>query len=303
MPHSNLSKKKRRIYLALCVVAFVILAPLTAWYATGYRFSDTLQFTKTGGIYVATEGKGFSVLLNNQEQEVSSLFRRSFFIQNLHPGVYTLKVTKPGYVAWEKAVTVFSEKVTEGYSFNLPATTTLIEIKKMVTEGGENNSTSTPRTLKNKETINEDYITAKELFATTSDKLITQKVSSSTAEEPEQILLSGKTGLWAQNDEIFAEWKGEMDNIPSYFCTNEVCMRKVLVFRGEKIRGVDFFFAKDAFIIFALDSGLYVTEIDARGGRNVQPLLVGKGYDFRIDRNQVLFIKKGTSYYHLDVAS
>lgn len=300
MPHMKLSKKKRLFYLALCVVAFCILAPLTAWYATGYRFSDTFQFTKTGGIYVATEGKGFSVLLNNEEQEVSSLFRRSFFIQNLHPGVYSLKVTKPGYITWEKAVTVSSEKVTEGYPFNLPATTTLTEIPKMTTGGGENNSTSTPSALKNKEIINEDYITAKALFATTTDKLITQKVSSSTLEEPEQILLSGKTGLWSQGGEIFAEWKGEMDAIPSYFCTNEVCMRKVLVFKGEKVTSVDFFSGKDAFIIFALDSGIYVTEIDARGGRNTQPLLMGKGYDFRIDRNQVLFIKKGTGYYHLD---
>jgi hypothetical protein len=298
MPHTNLSKKKRLIYLALCVVAFLILAPLTAWYATGYRFSDTFQFTKTGGIYVATEGKGFSVLLNNKEQEVSSLFRRSFFIQNLHPGVYSLKVTKPGYITWEKSVTVSSEKVTEGYPFNLPATTTLVEIPKMSVQDGESAATST---LKNKEKANEDYITAKALFATTSDKLVTQKISSSTMEEPEQILLSGKTGLWSQDGEIFAEWKGEMDAIPSYFCTNEVCMRKVLVFKGEKVTGVDFFSGKDAFIMFALDSGIYVTEIDARGGRNTQPLLTGKGYDFRIDRNQVLFIKKGTSYYHLNI--
>jgi hypothetical protein len=302
MPHNNLSKKKRLTYLALCVVAFLILAPLTAWYATGYRLSDTFKFTKTGGIYVVTEGKGFSVLLNNKEQEVSSLFRRSFFIQNLHPDVYSLKVTKPGYITWEKSVIVASEKVTEGYPFNLPATTTLIEIPKMIVVGSENNSTSSTSTLKNKEKLNDDYITAKALFATTSDKFITQKVSSSTLEEPEQILLSGKTALWAQDDEIFVEWKGEMDIIPSYFCTNEVCMRKVLVYKGEKVNAVDFFFEKNAFIMFALDSGLYVTEIDARGGRNTQKLLMGKGYDFRIDRNQVLFIKNGTNYYHLNVS-
>lgn len=302
MPHTNLSKKKRLIYLALCVVAFLVLAPLTAWYATGYRLSDTFQFTKTGGIYVATEGKGFSVSLNDKDQEVSSLFRRSFFIQNLHPGVYSLKVAKPGYIAWEKSVTVSSEKVTEGYPFNLPATTTLIEIPKMITEGGENTATSSTSTLKNKEKANEDYIRAKALFATTSDKLITQKVSSSTLKEPKQIFLSGKTGLWSQDGEIFAEWKGEMDSIPSYFCTNEVCMRKVLVYKGEKVNEVDFFFDKNAFIIFALDSGIYVTEIDARGGRNTQKLLVGEGYDFRIDRNQILFIKNGTNYYHFNVS-
>lgn len=302
MPHTNLSKKKRLIYLALCVIAFLILAPLTAWYATGYRFSDTYQFTKTGGIYIATEGKGFSVLLDNKEQEVSSLFRRSFFIQNLHPGIYSLKVTKPGYLSWEKSVTVLSEKVTEGYPFNLPATTTLVEIPKTLALDGENTSTGTISTLKNKETTNEDYINAKALFATTSSKLVTQKVSSSTLGEPEQIFLSGKTGLWSAGGEIFAEWKGEMDAIPSYFCTNEVCMRKVLVYKGEKVNGVDFLFGKDAFIIFALDSGIYVTEIDARGGRNTQPLVIGKGYDFRIDRNQVLFIKKGMSYYHLGVS-
>jgi hypothetical protein len=302
MPNVKLSKKKRLIYLALCVVAFLILAPLTAWYATGYRFSDTYQFTKTGGIYVATGGKGFSVLLDGNEQDISSLFRRSFFIQNLHPGVYTLKVTKPGYLTWEKKVTVLSEKVTEGYPFNLPATTTLIEIPKMIVEGSEGTTTATTSIIKHKEVANEDYTTAKALFATTSSKLITQKVSTSTLDEPEEILLSGKTALWSKGGDIFVEWKGEMDNIPSYFCTNEVCMRKVQVYKGDKVNGVDFLFDKDAFVMFALDSGLYVTEIDARGGRNTQPLILGKGYDFRIDRNQTLFIKKGNTYYHLNVS-
>jgi hypothetical protein len=69
------------------------------------------------------------------------------------------------------------------------------------------------------------------------------------------------------------------------------------IFKGLKVNNVDLLSDKQEFVIFSTDSGLYITEIDGRGGRNIESFLVGSGYDFRIDNDQTLYIKKGKLYY------
>jgi hypothetical protein len=276
------------------VIAFFILAPLVAYYATGYRVGKKFEVAKTGGIYIVVEGKGFTILLNDQPQDISSLFRRNVFIQDLHPGRYTLRVDKEGYHSWGKIIDVQSEKVADVYPFNVPIAVDLVEIPKMIKEDTDQGASTTPV----KEIENEEYITVKALFATSSERLFTQKlVASSTDVLPKQYILYKKIALWFTDDEIFVKWNGDEDNAPLYFCEQGSCLNKMSIFKGLKVNNVDLLSDKQEFVIFSTDSGLYITEIDGRGGRNIESFLVGSGYDFRIDNDQTLYIKKGKLYY------
>lgn len=298
MPTPVLSKRKRNTYLALCIVAFFIIAPLVASYATGYRFGKRFEVAKTGGIYIVIEGKGFSISLDEKQQEVSSIFRRNFFIQNLEPKRYFLTVAKEGYHSWSKTIDVQSEKVADVYPFNLPHDVALVEIPRTIQTLSEVDAS----TSKNISLPNEEYVTVKSLFATTSERYITYKSkSSSTDEVPKHIIFYKKIALWSKGDEIFVKWLGDTEAAPLYFCINTTCNDTLQIFKGLKVNNIDLLSDKQEFVIFSTDNGIYVTEIDSRGGRNIQALLIGSGYDFRIDNNQTLFIKKDKIYYRVDL--
>ena len=322
MKHTTLSKRKRIIYLILCFIAFLILSPLAAYYATGYRFDDKFEVTKTGGIYVVIEGKGFSIFLNDKEQEVSSIFRRDFFIQNLAPGVYSLQVRKEGYYFWFKKIIVTQEKVTDVRPFNLEEKIEVISIpKKIISEKdvveskevaskasstnasttNQSKNSSNNATTTKKETDNEEYIFVRGLFATSSKRLVEEKITaSSTKDDPKHVILYRKVALWSSYDEIFAEWRGGNNNAPVYFCYKEECLSKMSVFRGAKVITADML--TDSFVIFATESGVYVTELDGRGGRNVQPLVLGTGYDFRVFDDETIYLKKDKMFYKVTVS-
>jgi hypothetical protein len=318
MKHTTLSKRKRIVYLIISVIIFLILSPLVAYYASGYRFDEKFEVMKTGGIYVVLEGKGFSIYLNDIEQEVSSIFRRDFFIQNLSPGVYSLRVGKVGFQEWNKKIIVTQEKVAGVRPFNLPEKIEPIEIVRKVTQEkvqNKNTKTEATSTLATstdnnqiatttysiKEIENEDYVYVKTLFATGSERIISMKSNaSSTYSVPKHVLINKKIIIWASSSEISSAWIGENDNAPVYFCNKEDCLSKISVFKGAKIRTVDFL--TDSFVVFATDNGVYVTELDGRGGRNIQPLVLGEKYDFRVVNDEIIYLKKGKQYFKVSIS-
>ncbi len=325
MKHTTLSRRKRITYLIACVIAFLIISPLAVYYATGYRVDDKFEVMKTGGIYVVLEGKGFSILLDDIEQEVSSIFRRDFFIQNLSPKTYSLKVSKEGHYPWFKKIIVIQEKVTDVRPFNLEEKVEMIEIPRKIVKENEivlvkkdtktnvsstTSATSTTAqtnkitnisTTTKKEVDNEEYLFVKELFATSSKRLVVEKITASTTKnDPRQVIFYRKIALWSMNDEIFAEWRGDNDNAPVYFCNKDECMSNMSVFRGTKVYTFDLL--TEAFVIFSTESGVYVTELDGRGGRNVQPLVLGTGYDFRVFDDETIYLKKDKIFYKITVS-
>jgi hypothetical protein len=44
-------------------------------------------------------------------------------------------------------------------------------------------------------------------------------------------------------------------------------------------------------LIVALSEGLFVVEIDDRSSQNIQTIILGKNLDFRLDGNDILYVK------------
>jgi len=95
-----LSLKKRRLYLTILTIFFFIAVPLIVLYASGYRLSSDLKVIKTGGIYVEVPVSGASFFVDDEFQGSGFLFQKSFFIQDLLPDVYSVRIDREGYQDW-----------------------------------------------------------------------------------------------------------------------------------------------------------------------------------------------------------
>ena len=269
------------------------MSPIVSFYATGYRLGDKFELMKTGGIYVVTGGKDFNVFVDGVEQTSSSIFRRNFLVQDIRPKIYNVKVEKEGFVTWSKDVNVYPEKVNELYPFNLPEEIVLTEIPKQVYPEG------VATTTKTKKVDNKEFVYVKNLFLATSTKsLINEKVSTGTSTEDKNLAIHKKVVLEVSSDEILAKWFGDIDVAPLYFCDLNKCVNEITVYKGEEIKKAELFFGRDDLVIFSTKNGIYLTEIDGKGGRNTQTLAKGN-YDFKIDKEGIIYLKKDKDVFYL----
>lgn len=127
-----LSKKKRFSYLAICAVLFVVMTPILIFYAAGYRLTDALKLTHTGGLYITTGQSATRVYINGTLDKETKLFQKNVLIQNLKPGTYKVVTSKDGLISWKKDLIVYPETVTEAHTFMLPTNPKLEKAPKSI---------------------------------------------------------------------------------------------------------------------------------------------------------------------------
>lgn len=279
-----LSIKKRRFYLIAFALLFLIVIPLLILYATGYRFTDTLNLIRTGGIFVSVPESGSEAYIDNFLVKQSGIFQRNIFIQNLKPGLHDVKVVKNGFQSWSKQLQVFPQTVTEAHSFLLPEELTLVEIPVfMVERASIPGATSTAATSSAKlasNIQNPEYKKILTLFATTTSPNTKRK-----------LLVKNIEGT------LHISWTGSAANAPYYMCAGEICQKEILIKPGLKLISFDFFPGRDDLLIINLADGIYLTEIDNRSPQNIQNIFKGKNLDFRVDGG-VIYVKKDKNLYY-----
>lgn len=111
-----MTKKQRRIIFYTCVLIFIILAPIIILYSFGWRIDfKNLKLLPSGALYLKTNQSGIKLYLDNKFKKRSTnlpIFN-SFFIKNLAPRAYNIRVEKDGYLPWEKTLKIEPELVTE----------------------------------------------------------------------------------------------------------------------------------------------------------------------------------------------
>src|SRR6056297_196695 len=109
-----MSKKTKKIILIICILIFIIGAPLVAFYSKGYRFDvENKKLTKTGAFFIEVKPTRTNIYLNEVKERRTDLFFGSSFIKNLIPKKYNLKLVKEGYHAWKKNLEIKEQTVTE----------------------------------------------------------------------------------------------------------------------------------------------------------------------------------------------
>jgi len=288
-----LSKKKRRIYLSIFGLCFLISIPVLIFYATGYRITSALDLIRTGGLHISIPISESTVFLEDKKVKQSGVFSKNVFVQNLRPDVYVIRVEKEGYQTWVKDLQVFPQTVTEGYPFLLKKKAVLAPINQFpVSEVVPSNATGTKiKTATSTAKQTTEYTEVKKLFA----PIPATSTASTTQFEKlrRKILIENKKGV------LHVSWTGEVDAAPHYFCENEICKKEILITGDGAVQTFDFFPGRDDLMVFSTITGIYVSEIDDRSKQNVHILIMGKNLDFRVENSDVVFIKKDGAYFSI----
>ena len=128
------------LILITSVSLFIILATyLISLFARGYRFSlkDGFSSEPTGMISAVSRPKGASVYLDDK------LITATDDTINLPPGVYQLKITKDGFLPWQKTVTIKPETV---YQADIQLFSTVPNLKPITLTGAINPAVNTDNT-------------------------------------------------------------------------------------------------------------------------------------------------------------
>ncbi len=134
-----LERIHRTIVFYLLLLLFVVVVPLLAFYANGYRydfFSEEPVVTVTGGMYISTQIPEIEIFINELPAQKSRFFRRATFVQGLQEGVHRVHVQGQELHTWVKPVPVYSQMVTELFAFTLPVIPQVRLITPEVTEDG-----------------------------------------------------------------------------------------------------------------------------------------------------------------------
>lgn len=283
-----LSRKKRRGYILFFSFLFIIITPLLILYATGYRITDKFTLGRTGGLYIATDQSGVQIYVNKKFIRETGIFQKNILVQNLKPGIFTVETTKNGLISWKKELTVHPETVTEANVFMLPKDIVLNEILPFV--GSNGTPTTTPTDVfKNKNLKNPEIEEINAIF-------LPPKITKINATTTLDTKVLGKLSFKKILGRIHAQWMGNQDERPLYFCINNICRNEIIIQTSSSVRSFDFFPGRSDLVIVVLDSGIYVTEIDDSPGQNTQPILKGTDLDMRVKDN-IVYIKKDSALY------
>lgn len=106
----------KRIFYSIVVSAIVVsLAILTISYGRGYRFNlNEKTVSPTGILSASSSPDGASIIIDGK---LTSATDTSLI---LPPGWHTVKITKEGYVGWEKDIKILGEVVSTVYALLIP---------------------------------------------------------------------------------------------------------------------------------------------------------------------------------------
>jgi dipeptidyl aminopeptidase/acylaminoacyl peptidase len=114
--------KIRALFFWSLATTFLIVAPVIVFYAMGYRFSPERGiFVYSGSVTLKTNPRDIEVLIDNERvaKGVINFINRSYHIDGLSPGEYSLEVKSDGYESWSKNISIHSGVSTEFWNIFL----------------------------------------------------------------------------------------------------------------------------------------------------------------------------------------
>ncbi|MEK7509437.1 MAG: hypothetical protein AAB605_01870 [Patescibacteria group bacterium] len=268
---------RRRISLVVFMALFAILLPLVIMYADGWRFKSGYGFVKTGGVYVGVPYSDATLYFDGREYGKSGFLQRSFYIDDLAPSAYVVRVDRPGYRSWGRILVVEPQIVTDARVLLIPESFTF----RPVTVGG---SATTTRAVSR--AVYNSYTAA---FATST-------VASTTVpvDESDDIALF----IDAQGDMI-ARYEGNSIP-PSTFCSSPLyCAREIRIPRqGGPVLDARFF--QGGVVYRTKEGGIYFAEVDIRSTPVGAQLFSAKDADMRVI-DGTLILQSGQTLFEVSL--
>lgn len=265
-----LSPRKRRIYVSLMVILFFLAAPLAIFYASGYRYDEGFGYVRTGGMYLSVPYDEATVFLNGDEIEHTSFLNKGFYVDNLAPSSYDIRVVREGSHAWNRTLVVEPQVVTKA-DVVLPQRRA--QFARLI-RGGITSSTT-------RGVSGDTYDAYTAAF---------RRYATSTEEKGIAALVEGGN--------VYVRWTGAERRPPDNFCiVPSSCVSEIVVESGDEwALSVSFF---DGGIVYSTrESGVHFSEIDVRPTPTSVTLYSKPGAGARVVGDS-LIVKDGTTLYLL----
>lgn len=287
-----LPTRTRNLFFIGGTTLFFLCTPLVVLYSFGFRFNTTNQIVhQTGGIFVHAWTVNGDYLLNGNNMGSSTILDRSQLFQGLTPGIYTLEMVRDGYTSWKKTLQVEKERVIEINPFILPFEPAITEIPKTITD----TKTEIKKT-------NPLYTEIAILFGD-KEALKSEVVASLEPLTPtwEAYIERHKMALYKDGDTIYANWLGDREVVPPYFCSAPLnCSMVIPIFSPLGPEQVfDFYPGRNDILITNLTDGIYAIELDTRDHQNRSLIYSGDLLSFKIKNGEKFYVKKADHYYEI----
>ncbi len=273
----TLSIRKRKLYFYGLCALFVILIPVVLLYADGYRIGKDWKISETGGIRIAASEAGATFSVDGTVEKQDTFLASTFFLQNLDPKEYDVRVAKDGFIPWEKRIAVGKQLVAEAYALLIPANIAAAPV-----------APSDP-----------DFAMAERLFARANAAALTAEERAASPEIPADALLRDSVAFWKDGRNIIAAWLGDQDEIPYFFCADECRPAVAAAVAGSAVSSVDFYPSRNDAIIFSTAKGVFAVQIDQRAPRPILPVYSGtvSSAGERVARDGSLYVSKPDGTY------
>lgn len=280
-----LSKRTRRLYLAMFVFLFVVCLPFAILYASGYRLQNGLSLTQTGGVYISVAPSGASVSINGKEVGVSGFLNHSFYVDNLAPGTYAVHVALEGRYPWYKTLTVEQQIVTDASAFMVPSEPL---VRKVVISSATSTAATTTAAVSRAQ-----YDAYALAFAPTTTK---KKIAADGSLVPDDT--QAGQSLYLEEGAVRLTWSRSTTTIPSSLCfTPSKCEKSVIITHSkERIDRTNFF--AGGVLYRVPTSGIYLAEADVRPTPLTVPIYQRPGADYRLIGGN-LIVKDGAVLYEI----
>lgn len=265
----------RRIVSVLFFILFAVILVVVSIYASGYRLGDEFTLERTGGIHVSVPVSGTTLFLNGEEVGVSSFLDKSFFIDNLTFGTYTVSAEKDGYRPWHKTLIVERAYVTDTAAFLVPQVITPLPVVI-----GNDTTATTSRHVSRA-----DFLDVESLFVVATTTATTTEVSR-----------LDPTELVVRDGNVYVRWNRNLERAPSAFCiAPQACVVEISVaLTDAEVTRAEFF---KGGVVYETEEGIFLSEIDVKQPNIVVPLYEVAHATFRLNGQDEIFILDGEDLF------
>lgn len=252
-------QKKQRAY----IISLLFLAVVTAS-ALYYKNARVASGSHTASIEITIPDQGSRVFLDNKQKTTTTVKNQKIVFKKLDQRVHNILVDSPGSYPWYKTFDLVKEKFPVLTSYSVSTILSKTDI-----------SANDPK-----------YQSIKTVIQKTALPSKTSKKRSA----------DGNVDLWvdATMNSIHAEWIGDKNNLPRFFCPLGICSPTIVVFNSKTtISSADFYKNRADVIIVALDTSISALELDVSPPQNFQPIFTGAAPRFHQPESGILFIESG----------
>lgn len=106
---------------------------------------------------------------------------------------------------------------------------------------------------------------------------------------------------WLDNGNIILNWIDKNDTPYYFYCLDfKSCRKQIVVDWSDDILRFDFLPGRNDVFVVLVDSGIYAVEADDRSERNIQPIYLGEGLDFRKNNDNQIIVKDGLVFHSIN---